>query len=29
MTKECLSRVFGMEVPVHDLEGRRVAMVWG
>ena len=29
MTQEYLSKVFGMEVPVHDLEGRRVAMVWG
>ena len=29
MTQEYLSKVFGMEVPVHDLEGRRVDMVWG
>ncbi|MBE6476500.1 MAG: ATP-binding cassette domain-containing protein [Propionibacteriaceae bacterium] len=29
MTRQCLSEVFGMDVPVHEIDGHRVAMVWG
>ena len=29
MTRECLSKVFGMDVPVHEIDGRRIALVWG
>ena len=29
MTRECLSEVFGMDVPVHEIDGRRIALVWG
>ena len=29
MTRECLSKVFGMDVPVHEIDGRPVALVWG
>lgn len=29
MTRRCLSTVFGMDVPVHEIDGRRVALVWG
>lgn len=29
MTHRCLSTVFGMDVPVHEVDGRRVALVWG
>ncbi|VEI15017.1 Uncharacterised protein [Actinomyces viscosus] len=29
MTRERLSEVFGMDVPVHEVGGRRVALVWG
>ena len=29
MTRRCLSTVFGMDVPVHEVDGRRVALVWG
>ena len=29
MTRECLSEVFGMNVPVHEIDGRPVALVWG
>lgn len=28
MTRGCLSTVFGMDVPVHEIGGRRVALVW-
>ncbi|RLP11576.1 iron ABC transporter ATP-binding protein [Propionibacterium australiense] len=29
MTRQCLSEVFGMDVPVHEIDGHRIAMVWG
>jgi ABC transporter related protein len=29
MTRECLSEVFGMDVPVQEIDGRRIALVWG
>ena len=29
MTREGLSEVFGMDVPVQEIDGRRIALVWG
>ena len=29
MTRECLSEVFGMDGPVQEIDGRRIALVWG
>ena len=29
MTRECLSEVFGMDVQVQEIDGRRIALDWG